>query len=77
MRRALKREDGAIEVVALLLNGSATPLQFRLPSPSLPWRLLIDTADPEAEPRDLEGDEMTVADHAAVVVSAVVESTER
>ncbi|GIK96900.1 MAG: glycogen operon protein GlgX homolog [Alphaproteobacteria bacterium] len=74
MRRAGLREDGSIEVIALLLNASAEALQFRLPPPALVWRVLIDSADPDGLPRKLDGDEVTVEDRAAVVVGAILGS---
>ncbi|HEY4135120.1 MAG TPA: glycogen debranching protein GlgX [Alphaproteobacteria bacterium] len=74
MRRAMRRDDGQIEVLLLLLNAAETPLDFTLPGPALPWRLLLDSAAPEAEAHDMSGSTVTVADRAAVVLAAVVEA---
>jgi glycogen operon protein len=75
MRRALRREDGRVEVLLLLLNAAEFPLEFTLPQPALSWRLVLDSADPEAEARDLTENGLTVADRAAAVVAAIVEET--
>jgi glycogen operon protein len=76
MRRALRRDDGQVEVVLLLLNAAETPLDFTLPGPVMPWRLLLDSAAPETEAEDVSGSTITVADRGAVVLAALVESPE-
>jgi glycogen operon protein len=45
MRRAQRAEDGSIDVLALLLNGSESPLEFALAG-QFGWRVLIDSGDP-------------------------------
>ena len=68
MRRARRREDGTIEAMTMLMNGSAEPLTFKLPPPAdLQRRLLIDSAAAGAEERDVE-DEVLVQDRAAMLI---------
>ena len=71
MRRAYKRADGVVEAVTLLMNASQDVLTFRLPPPELERRLLIDTADPTAEERMLEGDVYELKDRSAVICVSV------
>ncbi|MDB5719371.1 MAG: glgX, partial [Sphingomonas bacterium] len=69
MRRASRREDGTLEVVTLLMNASHAPLTFTLPPPAASRWLLLDSADPQAEEREL-GDTIEVQDRAAVLFVA-------
>jgi isoamylase len=74
MRRASRLNDGTVEIMTLLMNASPVPLTFKLPEPStFSRRMLIDSADPEAEERDLEaGDTLEVKDRAAVLFVSVL-----
>ncbi len=72
MRRAERSEDGSITGVLLLLNASEEPITFTLPSPAGRRRVLIDSADPEAPERDLDGGTIEVQGHAAVMVLGTV-----
>ncbi|GGO90037.1 glycogen debranching protein GlgX [Stakelama pacifica] len=50
MRRAIRLEDGRVEALTLLLNGSEAPLKFRLPpAPDVPRTVLVDSSKPDAE----------------------------
>jgi glycogen operon protein len=69
MRRARRTEDGRIELVDLLVNGSHVPLAFTLPGPRLSRRLVIDSADPTGPEREI-ADTVAVRDRAAVIVVA-------
>jgi isoamylase len=55
LRRAERKEDGAVEVTALMMNADSNKISFKLPGP-LNWRLLYDTRDPAIEPRQLGSD---------------------
>ncbi|PSJ39070.1 glycogen debranching enzyme GlgX [Sphingomonas deserti] len=69
MRRARRTDDGGIETVDLLVNGSHVPLSFTLAGPALQRRLMVDSADPTGAERDLgDGEAIEVADRGAVVV---------
>jgi len=67
MRRACKREDGAIEAVTLLMNGSGDTFTFQLPPSGSQWRLLIDSADPDGQERPLDGETLELKDRSAVL----------
>jgi glycogen operon protein len=67
MRRVRRLPDGRLEAVALLMNGAPVPLTFKLPTPGLVRRLVIDSADPTAEEREI-GDTIEVQDRACAIV---------
>ncbi|GBD48227.1 glycogen debranching protein GlgX [Methylopila sp. Yamaguchi] len=71
LRRAARREDGAVPILTLMLNPTSEDRSFKLPPPALPTTLLVDTAAPEAPERTLEGDVVIVAARSAVLVMAV------
>ncbi|MGV2290918.1 glycogen debranching protein GlgX [Trinickia sp. YCB016] len=70
LRRAGPGLDGEIEVLLMMLNGAATPLSFKPPQPHWEWTVLIDTAAPEAPAHPLGTAELTVGEHAFVVLAA-------
>ncbi|HVF92969.1 MAG TPA: glycogen debranching protein GlgX [Sphingomonas sp.] len=67
MQRAQRRDDGSVEAVSLLLNGSEDPITFALPSAAT-RTLLIDSALPEQEEAEI-GDSYEVAPQGAVLVA--------
>lgn len=67
MRRATLLEDGRVEALTLLLNGSEDAIDFTLPAPSAPRQVLLDSAQPEREPFAI-GDGYSVEAHSAVIV---------
>ena len=67
MRRVRRREDGVLESILLLTNGSSEPLSFLLPPPSLERKLLIDSAAPDAE-QVVVGERYEVAAHGAALL---------
>jgi isoamylase len=71
MRRAIRAEDGGLEIVALLINGSEETLLFELPC-ALTWRIAIDSAKPELSDEPLAGALCTVAHNSAAVLIANV-----
>ncbi len=76
MRRACRREDGAVEAVTLLMNGSADTFTFQLPPSGSQWRLLIDSADPDGQERPLEGETLELKDRSAVLCVGVYAAEE-
>ena len=58
------------DVSLLLLNATAEDRIFALPAPVLPWRLLIDSGEPEAPEREIGGPSVTVGRHAAAILVA-------
>jgi glycogen operon protein len=72
MRRAARREDGAIDVVALLVNGAETALGFALPG-SFDWRVLSDSADPAVDGQPVPGGTYEVQNSGAVMLAALID----
>jgi glycogen operon protein len=72
MRRTSRRGDGAIEVLALLMNSSEDAITFSLPG-GLNWRVAFDSADPDIEWQTVDGDSYDVQGHACVMVTAAIE----
>jgi isoamylase len=70
MRRARRLEDGALEIIALALNGASETLTFTLPTEGLAFERLIDSADSEAEPAPV-GDTLEVEGGGAVILRGV------
>jgi glycogen operon protein len=67
MRRVRIDEDGKLEAVTMLMNAADVPLEFRLPPPDLARRLVIDSAEPEAEEREI-GETVMVQDRAMMLI---------
>ena len=70
LRRAYPSEDGT-SISLLLMNATHEDREFTLPQPPLPWRMLIDSADPEAPDHPLDTAVVTVGSRAAIVLVAV------
>jgi glycogen operon protein len=49
LRRATRDDRGLLDVTLLLINGGHEAVDFNLPEPPLQWRLVVDTAEPEAD----------------------------
>ena len=71
MRRATRTDSGAVEMVTLLLNGSADPLTFQLPAPEGERTVLIDSARPDQGEVAI-GDAYEVGPQSAVLVTRTV-----
>jgi len=56
MRRAMRLENGEIETVTLLLNGSSEAILFKLPPPGGERMVMIDSARPEQAPVEVDGE---------------------
>ena len=67
------RADGRVDIVALMMNASDRALPFHLPG-DFAWRMLLDTAEPDAAPRELTEKIYTVGDRAAVLIAAVADA---
>ena len=71
LRRARRMADTHVEILALMMNAAGQPLVFDLPGP-FPWKLLLDSADPDVRPHALAKTTYTVRERAAVLVAAIV-----
>ena len=67
MRRAIALENGEIEAITMLMNGSEDAITFTLPAPSAAREVLIDSANPDLEPVAID-DTYEVQPHAAVLI---------
>ena len=70
LRRAAGTPAGTAAVLTVLLNAGSEAATFRLPPPAMRRTLLLDSADPDGAVRPIEGDRVTVAAHALLVLSA-------
>jgi isoamylase len=70
LRRACPADRGT-SVSLLLMNATPEDREFTLPHPPLPWRILIDSAEPDAPERGVTADTITVENRAAMILVAV------
>src|SRR6185312_14782612 len=71
VRRASKTDDGTVPILTMFMNPSDKERVFRLPTPNLATRLLIDSAEPEKPEADISGEEITVAARSVVLTKSV------
>jgi glycogen operon protein len=69
----MRRSDGKIELLALLMNGAEKSIDFTLPA-ELRWRLVLDSAAPERGDTLLARPRYKVEAHACVILGAVFEA---
>ena len=67
VRRAGRNGDGKVSILTAFFNATGEDHNFRLPPPGLPARLLLDSAQPDAPERDLDGEEIVVAARSVVL----------
>ncbi|WP_375381259.1 glycogen debranching protein GlgX [uncultured Sphingomonas sp.] len=67
MRRALKLDDGTVEVISLLLNAAPDPIVFHLPAPGKDRTLLLDSARPDTGDEAV-GDDYQLAPQGAALI---------
>jgi glycogen operon protein len=70
LRRATNDTDGKVSILTLLLNPTDQPRQFRLPTPHLPARVLIDSSSGTTDAHWIDGDALSVAGHSVVLLHA-------
>jgi len=63
---------GHVDLVLLLLNGGPDEAEFVLPPPDAAWSLAIDTANPLAAARALDGERIVLQGHGAAALVAQV-----
>jgi isoamylase len=69
LRRARTGAEGKVTILTLLLNPTDEHRRFCLPAPHPPGRILLDSAAPHAEEREILSGELTVSAHSAVLLS--------
>jgi glycogen operon protein len=67
MRRAV-REAGGADATLVLFNASHESREFALPQPALDWRIELDSAAPDAAPREVAAQTLTVVSRAVVLL---------
>ena len=72
MRRVGTGRTGRTEALLVMLNASSETVVFAPPAPALDYRVLVDTATPDAGPRSWPADGLDVAAHAAAIAVAAV-----
>jgi glycogen operon protein len=70
LRRALAKGRRHVDVTLLLINGTGEPHGFTLPEPRLPWRLRIDSGNPEAPERNVEEGTLELKGQSVMLLSA-------
>jgi glycogen operon protein len=75
VRRASRNDDGTIPILTLFLNPSHEDRVFRLPTQNVPTRLLIDTARPDMDERDISGEEINVVARSAILTKSVLRAS--
>jgi isoamylase len=70
LRRAGLDQEGEIEVVLLMHNGSHEDVTFVLPPPRLEWNVLADSTAPEAAAHRFDGETRVVGAHGFVLLGA-------
>jgi glycogen operon protein len=73
LRQAMTSGDGAISLLSLLLNPTAEDHQFVLPPPPLPGTVLIDSAEPDANPATVTDQKVVVRSRSAMLVLSRLE----
>jgi len=74
VRRAARNDDGTVPILTLFLNPSEKDRVFRLPTPNVATRLLIDSADPGKPETDIAGKEITVVARSAVLTKSILKT---
>jgi glycogen operon protein len=70
LRRAARDVEGGATILTCLFNPTGEDRPFRLPPPSMPTRILVDSGAPEEPERDLEGDEVLVLSRSVVLAQS-------
>jgi glycogen operon protein len=71
LRRAAAAADGSVPILTCFFNPTAEDQPFRLPAPQLPTTLLIDSANPTATERAVEGGVLNVKSRSVVLTLSV------
>ncbi len=67
LRRASRNGGGGISILTAFFNATGEDHRFRLPPPGLPTRLMLNSANPDAEERELEVEEIVVGARSVVL----------
>jgi isoamylase len=70
LRRAGPGHNGEVDVILIMMNGSAQALTFTPPAPHLEWNVLMDSAAPDGLQYPLIGGELEIQAHSVAVLLA-------
>ena len=70
LRRAGANGNGSVTVLTALFNAADKERAFKVPPPAWPTRIVLDSAQPEAPERPLQGPTVTVAGRSVVLLLA-------
>ncbi len=70
VRRACPGDDSTC-ISLLLMNAMHEDREFTLPQPAFPWRLLIDSAVPDAPERGIDSEKLVVGSRSALILAAI------
>jgi glycogen operon protein len=68
------RTESAIDVTLALLNASPADYEFILPPPAFSWRIVLDSAEPDAPEAEPQAGRVTVRARSLVLLAATVRS---
>ncbi len=68
------RQSSGVGVTLLVMNATAEDRGFTLPAPAFAWRLMLDSAAPDAPERPLDAPAITVPSRAAMLLAARTEN---
>ena len=74
VRRALRLDDGRVELSLLLINNTGEPHNFQLPQPVFRWTLRLDTAGSSTVERELEQPIQAVGEHSVQLLSTLTKA---
>jgi hypothetical protein len=69
----MPNDDDTVSLLTLLLNPTAEDHPFALPAPTLPGRILLNTAQPETGDVDVKDQKVIVRSRSAVLVYSRLE----
>jgi isoamylase len=70
LRRAGPGLNGEVDVILIMMNGSAQALTFTPPAPHLEWNVLMDSAAPDGLQHPLIGGELEIQAHSVAALLA-------
>ena len=75
LRRATFNADETVSLLSLLMNPSVEDRIFNLPQPTVPGRILVDSARPYVEEQEIKRNEVSVLAHSLVLCYALLGQT--
>ena len=73
-RRAVRLDDGRVELCVLLINNTEAARTFQLPEPHFSWTLRLDSAEPTVTDRAVTQSQLEVAARSVQLLSVVADA---